>query len=65
MLENRAQRGQIDRFRVYGLAEFLELTAQTEASPPPKTLGLASSNKSRAAEAADFLLQALAAQRLS
>ncbi len=65
MLENRAQRGQIDRFRVYGLAEFLELTAQTEAAPPPKTLGLASSNKSRAAEAADFLLQALAAQRLS
>lgn len=64
MLENRAQRGQIDRFQVYDLAAFLELTARSEAPPPPKTLGLASSNKSRAVEASDFLLQALASRRL-
>ena len=64
MLENRAQRGQIDRFQIYDLAEFLQLAARAAAAPPPKTLGLAATNKSRAIEASDFLLQALAARRL-
>lgn len=64
MLENRAQRGQIDRFQIYDLAEFLQLAARAAAAPPPKILGLAATNKSRAIEASDFLLQALAARRL-
>lgn len=63
MAENRAQRGQIDRFRLYDLAEFLQLAAESQAEPPAKPLGLASTNKSRAIEAADLLLQGLAGQR--
>ena len=62
MAENRAQRGQIDRFRLYGLAEFLQLAAESQADPPARPLGLAPTNKSRAIQASDLLLKSLAGQ---
>lgn len=60
MAEDRATRAHVPRFAVYPWRQLLELGVETQAEPPPKTLGILPTNHTRAALAADFLLECLA-----
>ncbi len=63
MLEDKAARAGIDRFAVYPLKDFLPLAGGAKAEPPAKPLLILPTARTRAVEAADYLLECLLANR--